>query len=276
LKYKLLITLIIHLISIVSLAETPQDSTKQGYTFFKRTPSFMMRSFSTDRPDATESPYTVDAGHFQYETDLFKYERLSFADIKSERSQFNVFNLKAGITNSLDIHFIVESFVHEKTTIGTAITNTSGFGNIGIRAKQNLWGNDHGKTAMAILPYINIPKGSEEKITAGLVLPVSVALANDWSFGVQVGFDVVNNEIVSGYHVNMLGSATLSHPLSGKFDFFAESLVYRETGLNTYEYFINTGLVYQLKKRLTLDGGVYYGLKNKSAKTYFIGLSFRC
>lgn len=28
-----------------------------------------MRDFETDRPDVTESAYTVDAGHFQLETD---------------------------------------------------------------------------------------------------------------------------------------------------------------------------------------------------------------
>ena len=34
-----------------------------------------MREMSTDRPDKTESPYTVDAGHFQIEWDLFNFER---------------------------------------------------------------------------------------------------------------------------------------------------------------------------------------------------------
>ena len=30
-----------------------------------------MRSFSTDRPTKSNVPYTVDAGHFQYEGDIF-------------------------------------------------------------------------------------------------------------------------------------------------------------------------------------------------------------
>ena len=32
-----------------------------------------MREMSTDRPDKTESPYTVDAGHFQVEMDVLTY-----------------------------------------------------------------------------------------------------------------------------------------------------------------------------------------------------------
>jgi hypothetical protein len=32
-----------------------------------------LRELSTDRPDKTERPFTVDAGHFQLEMDLFSY-----------------------------------------------------------------------------------------------------------------------------------------------------------------------------------------------------------
>ena len=38
----------------------PKD--KSGYTLLTATPANLMRDMSTDRPDQTESPYTVDAG----------------------------------------------------------------------------------------------------------------------------------------------------------------------------------------------------------------------
>jgi hypothetical protein len=34
------------------------------------TPDADLRSFNTDRPPKANGPYTVDAGHFQYETDI--------------------------------------------------------------------------------------------------------------------------------------------------------------------------------------------------------------
>src|SRR5688500_5011937 len=46
---------------------------KSHYTLFDPTPRELMREFSTDRPDVTESPYTVDAGHFQVEMSLVEY-----------------------------------------------------------------------------------------------------------------------------------------------------------------------------------------------------------
>ena len=42
---------------------------KSIYTLFHPTPREWMREMSTDRPDQTESPNTVDAGHFQVELD---------------------------------------------------------------------------------------------------------------------------------------------------------------------------------------------------------------
>src|SRR5262245_7783646 len=56
---------------------------KSGYTFFKPTPNWAMREMSLDGPGATESPFTVDAGHFQIEMSLFDYtsERDTFEGV---------------------------------------------------------------------------------------------------------------------------------------------------------------------------------------------------
>src|ERR1039458_2338197 len=50
---------------------------KNGYNLFNPTPDEYMREMSPDRPDKTDSPFTVDAGHFQLEMDYanFTYDR---------------------------------------------------------------------------------------------------------------------------------------------------------------------------------------------------------
>jgi hypothetical protein len=48
-----------------------------------------MREFSIDRPDVTESPITVDPGHFQFEGDVVKWSKDTQGD--SERT-INVIN----------------------------------------------------------------------------------------------------------------------------------------------------------------------------------------
>ena len=47
----------------------PDKSSKSSYSLFQSTPRDMMRDMSTDRPDLTESPITVDAGLFAGLTD---------------------------------------------------------------------------------------------------------------------------------------------------------------------------------------------------------------
>ena len=272
-KYIVIVFLAVYYSLGTALAQT--DLVKHNYKLFRPTPKDQMRGFETDRPDMTENAYTIDAGHFQLETDLFKTNRSSVEGIKTIQNSFNVVNLKLGLTNSLDIQFIAESFVSTKVMDQNSTKTNSAFGNLTIRLKQNIWGNDDGKTAFAILPFIKIPTTSDDKITGGIVLPFAIALSNNWDFGSQFVTALEKNQLLNGYHMNYLTSATISHPLFVKCDFFSEVSAFRESELKNYEYSVNAGLVYELKENIKLDSGMYYGLKNTSSKVYFLGLSFR-
>src|SRR5580704_11265506 len=46
---------------------------KSSFTLFDPTPVDQMRSFCTDRPPRANLACTVDAGHFQYESDMFNW-----------------------------------------------------------------------------------------------------------------------------------------------------------------------------------------------------------
>jgi hypothetical protein len=272
---KFIATMMILTLTCLCNAEAQQDSTKRSYNLFHPVPKKLMRSFETDRPDVTESAYTVDAGHFQFETDLFKTDHSSVEGIKTIQNQYNAFNLKSGITNTLDIQFVLESYVTEKVIQGNSTSRESGIGNITLRAKQNLWGNDHGKTAMAVLPFIDIPAKSGSRVTGGVVLPFALSLSKNWDLGTEVGIDLKDNQSGSGYHINLLASATVGHPLFRDMGFFAESVILRENEMKSWEYFVNAGLDYEWKEKVKIDTGIYYGLKDTSSRIFFLGLSFR-
>lgn len=113
-----------------------------------------MRNFETDRPDVTESASTLDAGHFQLKTDLFKTEHFKTPGITTMNNYYNAANIKMGITNSLDIQFVVNSLVVSTINNNISKMKTSGFGGVTLRAKQNLMGNDNHQSAIAILPFL--------------------------------------------------------------------------------------------------------------------------
>jgi hypothetical protein len=79
----------------VASPTVPSASIDSGGSLWDPVPRDRMRPLTTDRPDLTESPISVDAGHVQAELDLVV---ATFRDSRSERVQFDVLptNLKLG------------------------------------------------------------------------------------------------------------------------------------------------------------------------------------
>ena len=106
-----------------------------------------MRELSADRPDKTESPYTVDAGHFQIEMDLlsYSYDRHTPArdQTRFERVSIAPLNLKLGLLNNVDFHLGIESYTstraHDFAT--GSVEAHRGFGDVVPRLKVNLCGH---------------------------------------------------------------------------------------------------------------------------------------
>src|SRR5262245_14108384 len=78
---------------------------KSQYTLFNPTPANCLREFDPDRPDVTDSPFTVDAGHIQFESGLFSYalSRPDREGVVSEEFDILDTNIRLGITNSAEI-----------------------------------------------------------------------------------------------------------------------------------------------------------------------------
>ena len=66
-----------------------------AYDLFHPVPGDEMRELSADRPDTTESPVTVDAGHVQIEASLFDWRRDGRDDVYTAMAT----NFKIGLTD---------------------------------------------------------------------------------------------------------------------------------------------------------------------------------
>src|SRR4051794_22151930 len=67
---------------------------KRDYSWANPTPDNLLRELATDRPDATESPFTVDAGHVQIELDLVNYTRNRLDGVRTTEWGVMPFNLR--------------------------------------------------------------------------------------------------------------------------------------------------------------------------------------
>ena len=109
-------------------AATAQD--KSQYTLFNPVPADQMRPFNTDRPTKSNVPYTVDAGHFQYEGDLFIYSFDDRTTADTNITSWTVANptFKAGLTNYMDleVNFSAYNSIRSQTRSDGSSTTASG------------------------------------------------------------------------------------------------------------------------------------------------------
>jgi hypothetical protein len=78
---------------------------------------------------------------------------------------FNQANLKVGLTHSIALQVVVQNFVFSKELSDEdgSIRRSHGFGDLTVRIKQNLLGNDKGSFAIAVLPYVKFPPRTQKR-----------------------------------------------------------------------------------------------------------------
>ena len=229
-----------------------------------------LRDLSTDRPDITESPQTVDKGHFQFELEITNYERRG-ADRTLNLGELNA---KFGLTNSTDLQIVLPTYSRVQG-------GAEGFGDMEIRVKQNLWGNDGGSTAFGVMPFVKLPTASHDpgngQVEGGLITVLGFELPAGWSGAVMAEIDVAADESGDGFHAVFVNSATTGHNLTEETSFFVElvSVASAESGAD-YEGYFNTGLIWAPSAQWQWDAGVRVGLTSASADfTPFLGVSVR-
>jgi hypothetical protein len=235
-----------------------------------------MREFETDRPDTTESPRTVPAGHFQAEISFLDFTRDDSDGGSGASDLFGSMNLKLGLLDQVDLQVVFDAFTEERVTEGGKRTTTEGFGDVVTRLKVNLWGNDEGRTALALFPYVKFPTGtnlSNDQYEGGLILPFSMDLDDRHSLGFMVQTDFVHDGSTDGYDVEVLHSAVLGTALGERLGNYLEYV--GVTG-SDYRSLFSGGFTFSPKDNVQYDLGIRVGL-NQAAEDFgiFSGVSFR-
>ncbi len=257
---------------------------KSGYTMFNPTPNSALRSFSTDRPDKSTSPFTVDAGHFQYETDLLGGLYDAYAASRTRTREFFTGDpvLKLGVTNFADVEIALGGYQNYRVKDRTAnsTSNFDGFGDVTVRAKVNVLGNDGGAWAVAIVPYFKIPTATRGLGNGagefGVTIPVQYALPFNVTALVVTEFDDFKNLTDTGRHAGYTNLINLSRPIAPKLTASVEVWSSVQTNHVASQYTLDLALAYALGPNTQIDTATYIGL-NKAAPDVvaYVGLSQR-
>ena len=271
----------------LGVAVSAADVEKSQFNLFNPTPHELMREMSTDRPDKTESPYTVDAGHFQIEMDVlnYAYDRYNGepGNVSIESVSIAPMNLKVGLWNRADFQLVLETYNHVRVHNNAAgtVDQSRGFGDIIPRFKFNLWGNDGGTTALAVMPYVKLPTNQDDlgnnSVEGGVIVPLAVSLPAGWGMGLMTQLDFLRDEASDGYHPSFVNSITFSHDivgnLGGYVEFFSEVSTEDE---DDWVGTIDVGFTYSLTDDIQLDAGINIGVTQSADDVNpFLGISWR-
>jgi hypothetical protein len=260
---------------LLSQAVADSGGDKSQYHLFNPTPEGQMREFVTDRPDKTEAPITVDAGHFQHETDFVNATFNRNNGSTDSSYLIAAPNLKMGLTNNSDLQVVMESFNYVREDG----VKQSGFGDILVRLKMNLWGNEGGDTALAVMPYVKFPTNHKDlgndNLEGGVIVPMSISLSDTVGLGLMTQFDFVQNEDRAGHHVEFVNSATVGTDLIGDLGGYVE-LWTNASKENPFQATFDVGLTYACGDNTQFDIGLNTGITDGSDDfNPFIGISQR-
>lgn len=252
---------------------------KSAYSLMAPVPDHLLRDMSTDRPDKTESPFTVDAGRLQIETDLVGYTRERQDGMTTETVDILPFNVKVGLTDATDMQVIYGAY--SRTRRDGAIDDDRGFGDVTIRLKHNLWGNDGGWTAVAVMPFVKLPantlEGLDDSVDGGLIVPLAFDVGHGFGVSIMSEVDMVRSADGRGYVPTFIQSATLAYDITDNLGLYTEAYVERSTddAAHTIVTF-DTGLTYAVTENLQLDAGANIGVTDTADDlNVFVGMSRR-
>jgi hypothetical protein len=249
------------------------------YSLSRPTPPAELRAFNPDRPNVTESPYTVDPGHVQLELSAAEY---TLGRDRSRTLDVAPVEIRVGVLHQLELELFFTPYQRVRGDDGVE----AGIGDETLlRFKVNLQGNDGDGVALGIIPYIKVPTGtgglSNGHVEGGLIFPVAVDLPGDFNLGTMIEADLVYHDDQHQYGIDLVHTASLGHSIAGPLSGYIEYVgIVREGAgggrAGAYQAIASTGFTWLLEENVMLDAGTRIGFSGDADRaTIFLGATTR-
>ncbi|HTC97781.1 MAG TPA: transporter [Bradyrhizobium sp.] len=269
-------------------ATTPPNAAapdKSGYNLFNPTPDDEMRKFTPDRPAKGFSVRTIDAGHFELETDLVNYSTSNDQGVITRNWQALDPTMKVGLTNWMDVEVQLNGLQTSQSfdgASGAPLLTATGFGDVLLRAKMNMFGNDSGFAGLALIPYVKLPSSapviSNGAVEGGLIAPLALR-PDDFIITLMTEVDVLKTATGNGRYANFVNLVGVSHPIPGLDGANATVELFSSAGTDPGTppvYTFDLGANYRLDQHTIIDVGLNLGLNSAAPRAQvYSGISFR-
>jgi hypothetical protein len=266
-------------------AQAPLNDTikvdKEQFSLFNPTPRKYMRPMVPDRPGITESPYSVDAGHFQFESDALRLLTRREGTAYGHDWYANHFLAKIGLTNRTDFQVALDSYTdtrnYDEADPG-ATQVARGVGDVTLRVKHTLVGDDNSRWALGLIGYVQLPTGGQVGdggYEPGLTLPGVYQFTKDWSIGGQVAANYFFDREQRQHYLQLTPTVTTDYQFTKLVQAFVELVGYWDTRQATWRSSINVGPQLDISDNVQLDFGAHLPITHSVDREYFLGISFR-
>jgi hypothetical protein len=258
---------------------SPYDSAR--FTLFQPVPRQQLRELRPDRPGVTESPFTVDAGHFQLETDVVRLINRREAGQQEREWHAAYLTPKLGLTRRTDVQLELPLYsVSKERPVGeSAWEEHKGFGDVTLRLKHNFLGDDQEqKIAMAAVGYVRLPTGGQAgkgAVEGGLILPVDYDVSDHWNLEVQLESAIEYDRDVDQHFLRITPAVGVDHEFTPKLSLLVEAFTSWNAIDADWQSSINIAPIYQVTNNLQVDFGVQQGLSSEIGRHYFLGFTVR-
>jgi Putative MetA-pathway of phenol degradation len=265
-------------------AGAPADP--RAFSLFNPVPDADLRPLCTDRPSKSSAPCTVDAGHLQIESDLFNVTVDRTGGATTDTYLITNPTLKLGILKTVDVEVNMVPFeIVTVTDHATGVrSQESGVGDLLLKLKWNLIGDDGGNFSIALFPYLKAPTAKvgigNGSVEGGVIVPINFSLPAKWSLSINAELDSLKNILNDSHHFNTSSTVSLNKSVSDTVTLSGE--IWTDTNFDpqstTTQFSADLGIAWIPRRRpnLQLDGGLNVGLNNVTpgVQTY-VGVSRR-
>lgn len=257
----------------------PYDSAY--FNLFQPVPRNRLRPLRPDRPGVTESPFTVDAGHFQTETDALRVVNEREGTSRGRELKVAYTTLKMGLSRRTDIQVEMPLYkVQKEREAGeTNWQRQASFGDVSVRLKHNFLGDDQeGPVAMAVVAYTRLPTGGKTgsgAVEGGLIVPVNIELPHRFNLDLQVQGDLNYDREQGEHYARVMPSIALDHEFTDVFSFLVEGVTQWDAQRRDWRSSLNLAPIFSLNDNLQVDFGTHLALSKEMDREFFVGFTFR-
>ena len=235
----------------------------------------------TERPGKANAVCTVPVGHVQIETGIGDWSLAKTRGVRAELFMLGASFVRVGLTKASEIQFGLNPYSWLTVKQGGSKTRIKGFGDVTIRYKQRLTGED-GPVQVGLIPFVKLPTAAHDigngKLEGGLAVPINLTLSGPVGMTLGPEVDVLADANGGGHHAAIVNLVNVGAPIADRLTLSGELW----TNFNFYpagtikQASADTSLAYMVMSDLQLDAGANFGLTSDTPDVeLYAGVSAR-